>query len=605
MSTVVRRFTDVDDMTFGPGVGGVGSTGYGTVALLVRPLATYDSTVRMLLTRHDSVDTLMGHVSVTSGNEVAWVNEVSGITSTGPGLTAGDWHLIVVRKADGVATPRFSVLNLATSIWSHAAGSNTVGNWTGASAGVAHLNQPPGNLVGPGSDYIAAAIWTNSLPFAADTFGDADIEALETDLITHLDNWKALEPTAGWAFGVTDINVSTEDFTLNRADEISVGDGSVEVATDITFLYETTGAETVSRNHLENSQTEPGTGGIVFDLDETQGTPTTMGSGSTSSVSFVEMLRWHRVVGVDVGSALFPTQVECTAVSSSQLRYRWRVQRYDSSGVLQASSDYSAEHNTTGIKTGTLVMDTTWSEGDRLALSLELRKAGGGGNRSITVAVNDADSWVDFDVAVASQGIAPAAIAVTSAPGAVTLSVGAVDITPAARTVTVTPAALALAVAISPDAVTATATPGTLTLTAGAVDITPAPRAVSVSPGALSAVLSGLMLTGPAVAASAGSLSVTAGAVDIVPAAVALQATAGSMSAVQHVTAASGTITATPGGLTVADTYGGMIPAAVSVSVTAGTLVVAGGGFMPGTHIASSGPGGLTATAPGSTLSGR
>jgi hypothetical protein len=82
------------------------------------------------------------------------------------------------------------------------------------------------------------------------------------------------------------------------------------------------------------------------------------------------------------------------------MEWQAKVQRVDSSNVVQAESDILGPFNTAGIETGTLTLSTTWAVGDRLAVAVELRKVSGGGNRSFTLNVNDADSFVDADITV-------------------------------------------------------------------------------------------------------------------------------------------------------------------------------------------------------------
>jgi hypothetical protein len=393
---IVRRLSDVDDLVFSTGLGGVDGMTYGTVAILFRPLAAYDSTNRTLLAAYDLAVAQVGKIALNLTNKLVWHSGGSG--GTGPTLTAGDWHTLVVRKQTGTANVRFSVKNESTGIWTHSSTAGTLPDWASFSGGSLHTHDLVSSW-GPGCDYAAMAVWANELPWAADTFGDAEIES--AGLEDHLDNWVDAAPSSGWGFGVPDNNYSIEDFTLNRADETSTGVGTPIDAADLDFQYETTSTQQTTRNFLRNVATEPGTGDPVWDLSETQGTAATLGTGNTSSGGYTEMLRWQRTVGDTVGAATISTQVSIDSISS-QAACRWRVVRLDSSGVEQATSGYSGEHSTAGIKVSTLVLSTTWVAGDRLALAFELRKAGGGGNRSATIDVNDANSFADFELAVAT-----------------------------------------------------------------------------------------------------------------------------------------------------------------------------------------------------------
>jgi hypothetical protein len=664
VSIIVRRLSDTDDLTFATGA--VDTATYGTVAILFRPLAAYDSTWRTLLSLWDLGGAEVGSVTINTGNKVGWWAGGSGVS--GPTVTAGDLHLLVVRKATGTANVRFSLLNLSTG-WTHEDSAGTLADWTAPTGGGLHTNRPTFLDWGPGSDLVAMAVWADELPWSADASGDSEIEA--AGLEDHLDNWRDAAPSAGWAFNQSTNEYSIEDWTLGRADEVTVGVGTPTAVTDIDFTYEDIGLGFASRNHLRDTQTEAGTGGTVYDLSETQGTPSTLQSDTVNSGSFTEVFRWTRTVGTDVGSTLIDTQVQVTAISSNA-QYQWRVARVDSSGVEQATSDYSAGQSTTGIKIASFVLDTTWAAGDRLVLALELRKSSGGGNRTVTVAVNDGDCWVEFEVVLATQDITPGAVTVTAGAGTLTLSTGAVDITPAPVTVTATPGTLAVGLTAAPEATTVTvvpgavtlttvvgitpapttvtttpgtvtvavaggdiqditpaavtltasagtltadldvplvgatvtATAGTATVTAGAVDIVPAPVTVTATPGAPTVVTGGLQPAAVVVTATPGAMTVTTGVVDITPAAAGVTTTPGTLAVDLDVPLAGATVTATPGTVTVGVTAVNIIPVALVVTVTPGAVVIPLGVDAPGAFVVSSAPARLVATAPTAAMRG-
>jgi hypothetical protein len=454
----VRRLDADDAVVFAAGLGGVDSFAFGALAFLFRPLAAYDSTNRTLLAAYDSTGAQVGKIALSTANKVQWFTGGSG--GNGPTATAGDWHALIVRKVTGTAQVRFSLLNVASG-WTHVDTAGTFGDWTAPTGGTWSTSDITFGW-GPGSDLAAMAVWANVLPWAADTFGDAEIEA--AGLEGHLNNWQTAAPTAGWAFFQPDVNVNIEDWTLDRADEISVAVGAAVNATDLDFQYEDTGLAIVSRNFLRNTQDEPGAGGTVFDLSEDPGTATTLGSGSTSSGGYTKMLEWVRTVGTAVGSATISTQLQVTAVSAATLAYKWQVHRYNSAGVLQADSDFSGEHNTVGIKVATLTLATTWSAGDRLGYSLWLRKASGGGSRNITIAVNDPDSWAEYEVAVIPPAIVTASIPL------------AVAVAPAVAADHAVTADIPLAVAVAPTV----AAPSATGLVSGEVSINPATLSCAV-----------------------------------------------------------------------------------------------------------------------------
>lgn len=161
----------------------------------------------------------------------------------------------------------------------------------------------------------------------------------------------------------------------------------------------------VTRLYLRNTQTGGGTGGIFYDLSTTQGTGATLVSASVSGTTFTEVLRWQYTLGSDVPDTVIPTSIDVSAVSASTLEYRWKVERLDSSNNEIASSAYSTALNTTGIKTASLSLSTAWASGDRVAISLELRRTSGAGSRTVTINVNDADSYIDPDLIPIPQAL--------------------------------------------------------------------------------------------------------------------------------------------------------------------------------------------------------
>lgn len=616
MATTVRRLSSTADITYTTGAGGVDAITYGTVAFLFKPLSIYASTARTLFRLHDLAGLDLGGVGLDASNKLSWSDGTS--TSAGGTVTAEDWHVLLPRKPTGTATPRFSILNLTTSTWSHSDGDASLGDWTAPTGGSIRMSVAGSN--GAGGDIAAMAVWANGLPWTADTLGDADIEA--ADLESHLDRWRDALPSAGWAFNQTSTAYNIEDFTLGRADQISFGGGGVVSASDLTFTYEDTGIEVISRSHLRDTQTESGTGGTVYDLSETQGTPATLASASVNSGSFTEVFRWQRTVGNEVGSSTISTRLDVAVISASA-EYQWRVIRLNSAGVEQATSDYSSGQSTTGVKIQSFILDTTWAVGDILALALELRKSSGGGNRTITVDVNAADSWTEHEVTVVAQPITPAAVTITAADGTLTISTGAVGITPAAQAATVTPGALGVGFDLVPAALAVTAAAGAVALTTtvdtspapttvtvaagvatvapaagGAQDITPAAVALSASPATAGLGMT-VALAGATVISGAGAVTVTAGAVDITPDPVSVVVAAGvPVTFTGGVEAAPVTVTATGGGLVITTGPVDITPAPVGASAAPGSVdlslaVELGAGVVsgpPGTVTVAGGP---------------
>jgi hypothetical protein len=457
--TVVRRLGAADDVAFRTGLGGVDGMTYGTVAILFRP--SPDPVWRWLVKLHDISGVELGGIGVLSDSRLYWAGESIWWTE-GPSVTFGDWHRLIARKNTGDVRPRFSLKNIATGIWVHADATETQLDWLSPSGGSVRTNSAALDE-GPNGDFAAVAFWANELPWAADASGDAAIEATP-GLDEHLDNWRDQNPSSGWAFSQTDANTMVEDWTLNRADETSAGVGTPTTVTDLDFVYGTAGILALSRNFFRSTQDEPGATGIIRDLSETQGSSTTLGSGAVSG-GFVEVLRFWRTVDATVDASVpIDTSVAMSAVSASTLAYRWRVQRYNSADVLQESSTFSSEHNTVGVKTQTMTLAGPFAAGDKLALSVELRKTSGGGSRNFTLSINHPNSWVEFSVAEtlpeehSGNGTA-AGITLTADDGTGTPATSGAG---QAADVALTPAAGA-----GTPTVTGTGTPASLTLTAG------------------------------------------------------------------------------------------------------------------------------------------
>jgi len=125
----------------------------------------------------------------------------------------------------------------------------------------------------------------------------------------------------------------------------------------------------IVRFYANSSQTNPGTGGDIYDLDESIGTPGNL-SNNNSSTSFALNLAWQQTVDTTVSDSSFDISVNVGSIGGTA-EYRFRIARVDSSNVVQAASAYGSTYSTTGVKTETLTLSTTWNSGDRLRLEME------------------------------------------------------------------------------------------------------------------------------------------------------------------------------------------------------------------------------------------
>ena len=151
------------------------------------------------------------------------------------------------------------------------------------------------------------------------------------------------------------------------------------------------------RFFFRGTQTEPTTGGAIYDLSTTIGSDGAISTVENTDTTFVTTSRWRvSLGGVDIFPSV-PTSLNITGMVGNNL-FRWRINRLDSSGNIQASSDWSAEFNTTGIHTATL---TAPNAEPYAMLEVEFQTARDGGmpsGNSVSVGVSDTDSYIDVDI---------------------------------------------------------------------------------------------------------------------------------------------------------------------------------------------------------------
>lgn len=154
----------------------------------------------------------------------------------------------------------------------------------------------------------------------------------------------------------------------------------------------------IQRVFLKNTQTNQGTGGTTYDLSKVQGTGAVLTSPNRTSTTYILAYQFQITVSNIIRSVSFPTSIRISAASNTS-GLRWRLDRYNSSNVLQASSTFQTVTGITlpSTRTAIITFSTTWSSGDRLRLRLETNRSSGGGNANLTFAVNDASSYVDYD----------------------------------------------------------------------------------------------------------------------------------------------------------------------------------------------------------------
>jgi hypothetical protein len=108
---------------------------------------------------------------------------------------------------------------MSTGIWSHGAGGTAIADWTSPGAsGTVRFNNASSSDWFNGKVAVRAA-WSNLLPYAADTGGDAAIEA--AGLEDTLQAWVDVAPSALCPFNQDAVTTPVEDITGGGGDETS------------------------------------------------------------------------------------------------------------------------------------------------------------------------------------------------------------------------------------------------------------------------------------------------------------------------------------------------------------------------------------------------
>lgn len=132
---------------------------------------------------------------------------------------------------------------------------------------------------------------------------------------------------------------------------------------------------------------------------------TTIGSGNTQDAAFVVA---RTLVRTGIGAGEFSSGTQTWSVHyvvsamTTPYNMRLKVQRRNSSGVMQAESGYGATRSTTGTYDDNLSADLgTWAANDQLALVWEHFRPSGSGNKNATIDANGA-SYIDAPTTAAT-----------------------------------------------------------------------------------------------------------------------------------------------------------------------------------------------------------
>ncbi len=171
---------------------------------------------------------------------------------------------------------------------------------------------------------------------------------------------------------------------------------------------------------LKNTATNAGANATanpnVYDLSATQGTPvnitTTTGANSTTFVEILAFTITNSQLTAAINSDQFNVSLSVQSTQSNNMTYRYRLQRVNSSGAVQASTGYSGTVNgfTGGgpvVTTATLSFGTaqTWASTDRLRLSIEDNNTSSSTTRTMTINTNNANSFVRYCSTPTAQNV--------------------------------------------------------------------------------------------------------------------------------------------------------------------------------------------------------
>lgn len=222
----VRGFNGTSDI-LNCATGGASGMTYGTAAAIVRLGGA--STFRGIAHLHDPGGAFLESALALDSSD-HWMMYAGSDSATTFTTSTGVWYLVVARKASGTAAARFSMYNYTASTWTHGAGGTALANWTAPAAGTVRFGfQDTDDWF---NGYVAArALWSNALPWTADTTGDTAIEA--SGLKDSAASWLGSNPTAFWLFNQASTATPVDDLsTTGTADQVSVTGTTVVTGDD-------------------------------------------------------------------------------------------------------------------------------------------------------------------------------------------------------------------------------------------------------------------------------------------------------------------------------------------------------------------------------------
>jgi hypothetical protein len=214
-STSVREFDGSDD-TIRHSTGALAGMTHGTVAAIFKTDTITGS--HAILAFHGSGNNFVGAGLGTNENDLVGCS-ASGFNRLFDVLVTGRWYLAVARKTSGTTVPRMSLYDFTAGTWVHGDGNNSEANWTapGASGEIRH--DVSGAFDFFDGRMAVRAAWSNTLPWSADTTGDAAIVA--AGLEDALQSWANASPSALWRYNQDPLS-AVDDLTAGGANQIFV-----------------------------------------------------------------------------------------------------------------------------------------------------------------------------------------------------------------------------------------------------------------------------------------------------------------------------------------------------------------------------------------------
>lgn len=203
---------------------------YGTFAAIFKVTGLTGS--RTLAGLHDSGSTVRIQWLVRDQALQYWSNSFN--VSSNHITSTSDWYFAVTRKSTGGSTPRSSVYSYTNDSWAHSIHSaGQVEATAPGSSGTIRIESAGAEQFD--GDIAVRAAWSNALPWAADTTGDAILES--SGLPFNLMAWYAAVPSALWVFDQSDTTQNILDLVGGGASQSSLSGTSVSTNSVPTFSY--------------------------------------------------------------------------------------------------------------------------------------------------------------------------------------------------------------------------------------------------------------------------------------------------------------------------------------------------------------------------------